>query len=85
MVFSSLRITVTTREAGNLDPSFRIYIQRKDDLWKLCNHVLLYSVVKRAELELVKEYLDKAVGHNHTAAEEDLIILDKLRELKRLA
>ena len=66
-------------------PSFRVYIQRKDDLRRLCNHVLPYSVVKRAELELVKTYLDKAVGHNHTATEEDLSILDQLRELKKSA
>lgn len=66
-------------------PSFRIYIQRKDAVLRLCDHILPYSVVKQSELELVKAYLDKAIGSYYSATEEDLLILEKLRELKRSA
>jgi hypothetical protein len=66
-------------------PSFRIYIQRKDALLRLCDHIVPYSVVKQSELELVKAYLDKAAGCYYSATEEDLLILEKLRELKRSA
>jgi hypothetical protein len=66
-------------------PSFRVRVQKKADVLKFCDAILPFSVVKRAELELVKSFLDRAVGHYHTAAEEDLRILGRLRELKRSA
>lgn len=66
-------------------PSIRLYVQKKEDLWILCTHILPYSVVKRSELEVVKAYLDKAVGRNYSATEEDLEVLEILRALKRSA
>lgn len=66
-------------------PSFRVRIQKKADILKLCDTILPFSVVKCAELELVKSFLDKAVGHYYTATEKDLQILDRLKELKRSA
>jgi len=71
--------------ARSTRPSYRVHVQKKADVLKFCDAILPFSVVKRHELELVKSFLDKAVGHYHTAAEEDLKILDRLRELKRSA
>ncbi|GEM_PF-2302608 len=66
-------------------PAHRVKVDKKQDVWRLCNLILPYSVVKKSELILIKSYLDKAVGIYYSATEEDLEILAKLRELKRVA
>ena len=73
------------RRPWSTRPSFRVRIQKKEDVLQFCDLILPFSVVKRSELELVKGFLDKAVGHYHTATEQDLLILDQLRELKKIA
>ena len=74
-----------TMRRNSTRPAYRVRVQKKQAVAKLCDLMLPYSVVKRAELELVKAYLDKAVGCYYTATEEDLKILEKLRELKKVA
>ena len=66
-------------------PSYRVRIDTKHAVWQLCNLILPYSVVKKPELILIKSYLDRAVGIYYSAMEEDLNILLKLRELKKVA
>ncbi|HUQ32714.1 MAG TPA: LAGLIDADG family homing endonuclease [Pyrinomonadaceae bacterium] len=66
-------------------PSYRVRVDKKQDVQRLCDLILPYSVVKKAELTLIKSYLDKAVRVYYSATEEDLIILVKLRELKKVA
>jgi len=66
-------------------PSQRIRVDKKQAVQRLCNLMLPYSVVKRAELILVKSYLDKAAMTYYSATEEDLKILATLRELKKVA
>ena len=66
-------------------PSHRVRVDKKQAVQRLCDLVLPYSVVKKAELILVKSYLDKAVGTYYSATEEDLRILVNLQELKRVA
>jgi len=63
----------------------RLKIDKKQAVHKLCILILPYSVVKKPELVLIKNYLDKAVGTYFSATEEDLTILVKLKELKRVA
>ncbi len=58
---------------------------KKHAVLQLCDLILPYSVVKSAELSLVKAYLDKANGSYYSATGEDLTALIKLRELKRVA
>jgi len=65
--------------------SRRVRVDKKQAVQRLCDLVLPYSVVKKAELVLIKSYLDKAVGTYYSATEEDLEILAKLRELKKVA
>jgi hypothetical protein len=65
--------------------SHRIRVDIKQDVQRLCDFVLPYSVVKKAELTLIKSYLDKAAKTYYSATEEDLKILVKLRELKKVA
>ena len=65
--------------------SHRIRIDRKQAVQRLCDLVLPYSVVKKAEPVLIRSYLDKAVGTYYSATDEDLKILVTLRELKRVA
>ena len=66
-------------------PSERVKVDEKQAVLRLCDLVLPYSVVKRAELILVKSYLDKAATTYYSATDEDLKILAKLRELKKVA
>jgi len=66
-------------------PSHRVRVDKKQDVQKLCNLILPYTVVKKSELTLVKLYLDKATGTYYSATEEDLKILARLRELKKVA
>jgi hypothetical protein len=66
-------------------PSYRVRVDKKQAVQRLCDLILPYSVVKKAELILIKSYLDKAVRVYYSATEEDLIILVKLRELKKVA
>jgi hypothetical protein len=73
------------RRFNSTRPSFRIYVQRKDALLKTCDRLLPYSVVKRPEFEAVKAYLDRASGRYYSATEEDLLVLEKLRAMKRVA
>ena len=56
-----------------------------DAVWQLCNLILPYSVVKKPELILIKSDLDRATGTYYSAMEEDLTILLRLRELKKVA
>ena len=66
-------------------PSHRVRVDKKLAVYQLCNLVLPYSVVKKAELILIKSYLDKSVKAYYSATEEDLKILVRLRELKKVA
>jgi hypothetical protein len=66
-------------------PAHRLKVEKKPAVQKLCDLVLPYSVVKKSELVVIKSYLDKAVGIYYSAIEEDLKILTKLRELKKVA
>ena len=66
-------------------PSRRVRVDKKQAVQRLCELILPYSVVKRAELLLIKSYLDKAVMTYYSATEEDLMILARLRELKKVA
>ncbi len=66
-------------------PSYRVKVDKKQAVRQFCDLILPYSVVKRAEMILVKSYLDKAIGTYYSATEEDLKVLTKLRELKRVA
>ena len=63
----------------------RLKIDKKQAVHKLCNLILPYSVVKKPELVLIKNYLDKAIGTYYSATEEDLSILSELKELKKVA
>jgi hypothetical protein len=65
--------------------SYRVRVDKKQDVQRLCILILPYSVVKKAELILIKSYLDKAAKTYYSATEEDLMILVKLRELKKVA
>lgn len=66
-------------------PSYRVRVQKKHAVLRLCDRLLPYSVVKRSELALTKTYLDRAAGSYYSATEEDLQTLPKLRELKKVA
>ena len=66
-------------------PSFRVRVDKKQAVQHLCDLILPYSVVKKAEIVLIKSYLDKAIKVYYSATEEDLKILVKLRELKKVA
>lgn len=66
-------------------PSYRVRVDKKQAVKRLCDLILPYSVVKKAELVLIKSYLDKAAKVYYSATEEDLTILVKLRELKKVA
>src|ERR1041385_6632342 len=67
-------------------PSQRVRVDKKQAVRRLCELTLPYSVVKRAELILVKSYLDKAAAMTYYSdTEEDLKILVTLRELKKVA
>jgi len=66
-------------------PSYRVRIQKKHAVLRLCDLVLPYSVVKSSELGLIKAYLDRAAGTYYSATDEDLQTLPKLRELKQVA
>jgi hypothetical protein len=66
-------------------PSYRVRVDKKQAVKRLCDLILPYSVVKKAELILIKSYLDKAAKVYYSATEEDMIILVKLRELKKVA
>ncbi|MBC7932036.1 MAG: hypothetical protein H7Z38_15875 [Rubrivivax sp.] len=65
--------------------SYRVRVDKKQAVYQLCNLVLPYSVVKKAELVLIKSYLDKSIKAYYSATEEDLKILARLRELKKVA
>ena len=65
--------------------ALRLKVDRKQAVHKLCNLILPYSVVKKPELVLIKSYIDKAIGIYYSATEEDLNILTKLKELKKVA
>ena len=66
-------------------PAYRLKVEKKQAVQKLCNLLLPYSVVKKPELVAIKSYLDKAVGTYYSATEEDLTVLTTLRELKKVA
>jgi len=66
-------------------PSHRVRVDKKQAVYQLCNLVLPYSVVKKAELTLIKTYQDKSIKAYYSATEEDLEILASLRELKKVA
>ncbi len=66
-------------------PSHRVKFEKKQAVQRFCDLILPYSVVKKAELVLVKSYLDKAIGTYYSATEEDLKVLANLRELKKVA
>ena len=66
-------------------PPHRVRVDKKQAVYQLCNLVLPYSVVKKAELTLIKSYLDKSIKAYYSATEEDLEILASLRELKKVA
>ena len=65
--------------------SFRVRVDKKQAVRRLCDLILPYSVVKKAEMILVKPYLNKAGEAYYSATEEDLKILVSLRELKKVA
>src|SRR5437868_9678355 len=48
-------------------PSHRVRIDRKQAVQHLCDLILPYSVVKKAEPILIKSYLDKAVDISYSA------------------
>jgi hypothetical protein len=66
-------------------PSYRVRVDKKHAVFQLSNLVLPYSVVKKAELVLIKSYLGKSTKAYYSATEEDLKILARLRELKKVA
>jgi len=64
----------------------RLKVDKKQAVYKLCNLILPYSVVKKSELVLIKSYLDKTVRIiYYSATEEDFKILTELKELKKVA
>jgi hypothetical protein len=65
--------------------ALRLKVDKKLAVHKLCNLILPYCVVKKSELILIKSYLDKAIGTYYSATEEDLNVLTKLKELKKVA
>lgn len=66
-------------------PAHRVRVKKKQAVHQFCDLVLPYSVVKKAELVLVKSYLDKAIETYYSATEEDLKVLASLQELKKVA
>jgi len=63
-------------------PAIRIEVRRKNDVLRLTELVLPYSVVKKQELELLHSYLIKTVAYKYyRISERDLKLAGKMREL----
>lgn len=65
--------------------SYLVDVDTKQDLFKLLTLITPSLVVKQAESQLILDYLLKSCQHSkYKATEEDLLLIPRLKELKKL-